>query len=862
MTDLSNYEHRKIHLKKQIDLLNNLIDKLKKDLIIEIDTSEQLKLEKQIKDKKTLLNKKRKILKKVENICELIENLNKKTSYKDSLYKELDKPHNSDYRIKQTQKRIKQEEDEIIKTRKELDEEEKELDILETEDEIKNELLEIIKNARKNNATELNLGLRNINELPPEIGQLTSLLHLDLENKQLSTLPETIGQLTNLYYLNLRNNQLTILPETIGELTNLILLHLANNKLSVLPDIIGQLTNLKHLQLYNNQLNTLPATIGELTNLIELSLRNNQLSILPEAIGELTNLNYLDLSNNQLTALPETINQLTNLITLDLRNNQLPIPPEILKFYNQPAIIIDYYMHTLSNTKILNEAKLFFVGQGGVGKTLLARRLFHNSLDSNEYETKGIDIRNWYIEINGEEVRVNIWDFGGQQIMHSTHQFFLTTKSLYILVWDARQENTYGEIEYWLRLIKTFGGDSPVIIVLNKIDIAIFEFDRIALMKKYKNIKAFIKISSKTGEGIDGLSEIIKKEISSLKHIRIELPLNWFNVKMKLENMEKDYIKYTEYEQMCEADGISKISSETLIQYLHDLGIILYFQDDSISNIIKLEWITNGIYTILNSEELYNNGILEINKLDQILYFKEYLKNKHIIIDMMKKFELCFELEADKYIIPELLPKEQAQFKWDYEDSLAFQYHYEFLPSIIISRFIVRMHPLIFKNIYWKYGLILVDENNLALVIADIIDAKIYIYVTGNWNTRRSFLAQIRYQFEHIHKTIANIEVKEFVPLFDNKEIVIAYEDLLKLQKRDIKEYYYPAVDAIIDVQRLLDGIDKERRESINFLHKLLNEKIRKLEEKLIIETNSADMFKIAKEIEEVKRQLREAALS
>ena len=35
---------------------------------------------------------------------------------------------------------------------------------------------------------------------------------------------------------------------------------------------------------------------------------------------------------------------------------------------------------------------------------------------------------------NDERVRLNVWDFGGQEIMHATHQFFLTTRSLYLVV--------------------------------------------------------------------------------------------------------------------------------------------------------------------------------------------------------------------------------------------------------------------------------------------------------------------------------------------------------------------------------------------------------------------------------------------
>lgn len=46
----------------------------------------------------------------------------------------------------------------------------------------------------------------------------------------------------------------------------------------------------------------------------------------------------------------------------------------------------------------------------------------------------------WPIRLKGEEdVRLHVWDFGGQEIMHATHQFFLTERSLYLLVLSGRQ---------------------------------------------------------------------------------------------------------------------------------------------------------------------------------------------------------------------------------------------------------------------------------------------------------------------------------------------------------------------------------------------------------------------------------------
>jgi internalin A len=37
-----------------------------------------------------------------------------------------------------------------------------------------------------------------------------------------------------------------------------------------------------------------------------------------------------------------------------------------------------------------------------------------------------------------DQAHLNVWDFGGQEIMHATHQFFLTRRSLYLLVLSGR----------------------------------------------------------------------------------------------------------------------------------------------------------------------------------------------------------------------------------------------------------------------------------------------------------------------------------------------------------------------------------------------------------------------------------------
>ncbi len=289
--------------------------------------------------------------------------------------------------------------------------------------------------------------------------------------------------------------------------------------------------------------------------------------------------------------------------------------------------------------------------------------------------------------------------------------------------------------------------------------------------------------------------------------------------------MEEDYIPYQEYLNLCQTEGITdNLSQRTLIRLLHDLGIVLNFQDDprlEETNILNPEWVTNGVYAILNSNELFHEkGVLKREMLNRILDSQDYPRGKHLfIIDMMRKFELCFDFDGfydQKFLIPDLLSKEEP-YTGEWDDALAFQYHYDVLPGSVISRFIVRMHPYICEETYWRSGVVLEDEDNgnKALVKADKEDKKIFIRVSGREQTRRVFLGVIRSNFDYIRKTIPGIEPEEKVPLPAHPEIVVSYRHLLNMEKRGVATYPPEGFEGDVNVKELLDGVESEedRRE-------------------------------------------------
>lgn len=137
--------------------------------------------------------------------------------------------------------------------------------------------------------------------------------------------------------------------------------------------------------------------------------------------------------------------------------------------------ILNYFRERdLGDVDHLYEAKLLILGEGGAGKTSLLRRLYQpgQPLPTEQETTRGIAIyRHDFSLKNGRRFRLNVWDFGGQEIYHATHQFFLTRRSLYLLLDDTRKDHKSVSDEgfkYWLELIDLFGGHSPVLIFQNE----------------------------------------------------------------------------------------------------------------------------------------------------------------------------------------------------------------------------------------------------------------------------------------------------------------------------------------------------------------------------------------------------------
>jgi internalin A len=695
--------------------------------------------------------------------------------------------------------------------------------------------------AKLSNLAIIFLSSNQITSIPDAIAKLSNLTIIFLSSNQITSIPDAITKLENLTTLDLSENQITSISDAIAKLENLTTLYLSENQITSIPDAIAKLENLTTLDLNSNQITAIPDVIAKLENLTTLYLNSNQITAIPDAITQLENLTTLDLNSNQITAIPDAIQSLTKLQYLDLRGNPISIPRDLLAppaGSHRPAArpILDYYFRIQDpkeSTQIY-EAKILIVGEGGSGKTSLANKLidadYELKPETEDISTQGIDILQWeFTGRNQQNYKVNIWDFGGQDIYHQTHQFFLTERTLYLLVADSRKEDT--DHYFWLQVIRLYGKDSPVLLIQNEKQNRTCNLNLRELRAEFEHLKTPQTINLADNRGLAEIQETIQCNLEDLLPSGIPFPNSWLNVRYALENDGRNYISCSEYESICRLHKITDPQEILDISdLLHRLGICLHFQNDAILRhrlILKPNWGTAAVYKILDNEKVKKElGQFCDDDLRNIWRESQYNNMRHELLQLMKEFKVCYEIPQHKgnYIAPHLLQKDPPNYDWDTSQNLILRYRYKiFMPKGILSRFIVEMHQKIEnvsdpdRALVWKYGVVLNRGNTRAEITERTHDREIRIRLSGSG--QRDFLTIINNEFEKIHDRFENrLEYDTLIPCNCTKckTLTEPYTYTLKRlnqyveQHRSTIECYESGED--INVRRLLDdSIDPDR---------------------------------------------------
>ncbi|MDJ0839418.1 MAG: COR domain-containing protein [Acidobacteriota bacterium] len=619
--------------------------------------------------------------------------------------------------------------------------------------------------TRSQGKSSLDLSGSGIIELPDTFDELNSLRTLYLQDNKIYALPKSMNQLEEIENLFLQNNEIIDFPLPILSMRRLRSLHLNDNGIKYLPGTF-EFEGLVFLDVSRNYIEGFPKKATNLPSLRELKARNNCIRTLPNDLKKINKLEKIDLGDNELKNIPSSIGKLVNLKFLQIDGNPLEtISPEIasirsleyLYIGNPKSItfppkeivargatyVLSFLREYLKEQSERNEVKLILLGDGREGKTCLSRAL--RGLEFKEQvNTKGVEVNVCKIPVTkGEDVAFRIWDFEGQEINHQSHHFFLTRRSIYVLVVNGRRTINEPRIHYWLDTIHHRAPGVNVTIVFTECEDRSPVYNEHSLMNKFPSLSlAFHVVGCKNGKGVSKLKNYLAQKSKTLGLI----PQLWPGSFVKAEKVITDIAKRgkvamtrNELKAILDECGIYEYDHSNAMQLMGDLGIFTHFPDSITLNdfiVLKPEWLTKAVSEVLEHKTLIRkNGEMDKSWLFDV-WEKRYSGYQDKFYNCMREFELCYPLEdsSDLALVPLRFHTSKPNFDWSLKldlESKERRVLYRFRrtpPAGLMSRFIVKVHHYIVKNEKFPCGIIWRDGVFLRSTIGSLISEAICEY--------------------------------------------------------------------------------------------------------------------------------------
>jgi hypothetical protein len=278
---------------------------------------------------------------------------------------------------------------------------------------------------------------------------------------------------------------------------------------------------------------------------------------------------------------------------------------------------------------------------------------------------------------------LSAWDFGGQQIYHATHQFFLTNRSLFLLLWNSRLGWEQGRLRYWLDIITARAPESPILLVATHADSSERPVDLPIddLRREYPRVVDNIAIDNETRSGKGDLLTCLGQEAANLPLMGAEWPTTWLKAADKLrKSPEKQVTPRGMWSTMASAGVEDSTQQRYIATALHQLGDILYYSDDpelSQTVVLRPEWVNEFICKILDSHEVTKrNGVLTRETVN-MLWSDLDRGLRDYFLSMMDKYDLSYRIDggtgasADVSLVVERLSWNAPPYQEAWEELLS-----------------------------------------------------------------------------------------------------------------------------------------------------------------------------------------------
>ncbi len=156
--------------------------------------------------------------------------------------------------------------------------------------------------------------------------------------------------------------------------------------------------------------------------------------------------------------------------------------------------------------------KIMIFGEKSSQKTSLIYRYISGIFAEDLKLTIGVDFYSKIVNFEEKKVKMQIWDFGGEERFRFLLSQYCKGADGAILLYSITNRNTLNHLPDWVQIIRENARDIPIVLAGTNLDLEdsrnISYAEGLQVSRDY-DLNGFMEVSSKTGENVEKLFNMV-----------------------------------------------------------------------------------------------------------------------------------------------------------------------------------------------------------------------------------------------------------------------------------------------------------------------------------------------------------------
>ncbi|MHA1786283.1 MAG: GTP-binding protein [Candidatus Helarchaeota archaeon] len=192
--------------------------------------------------------------------------------------------------------------------------------------------------------------------------------------------------------------------------------------------------------------------------------------------------------------------------------------------------------------------KLIIVGDPAVGKTSLLLRSIGNKFSEEYLSTIGVDFYIKPITIKNQEIKLQIWDTGGEEKYSRLRSGYYVGAVGAIIVYDVTNPKSFENVPKWIADVQKYCPGIPMLIAENKIDLPRVIPQELVNRQLHQLNLPYFQTSAKENSNVNELFQYFSEMIIKLSILPSKPEILRT---LSIEEISLNYERCTDYARSC-----------------------------------------------------------------------------------------------------------------------------------------------------------------------------------------------------------------------------------------------------------------------------------------------------------------------